>query len=105
MAVNIRNEKGAGMESKFMTYKGYPLVRKGDEIYFGYMSDDYVVWMQIDKKQTEEGVDVSQKIRLYQMSTDEKLSPIEAITKTSERDTLYDALDVAVAWLERANSK
>lgn len=93
------------MESKFMTYKGYPLVRKGDEIYFGYMSDDYVVWMQIDKKQTEEGVDVSQKIRLYQMSTDEKLSPIEAITKTSERDTLYDALDVAVVWLERANSK
>lgn len=93
------------MEKQFMTYKGYPLVRKGNEIYFGWMCDDYVVWMQIEKSEKTDDIAVSQKIRLYQMSTDDKLSPIEAIVKTSERDTLYDALDVAAAWLERANAK
>lgn len=87
----------------FMTYKGYPLVRKGNDMYFGYMSDDYVVMLQADKQQDTDGIAVAQKVRLYQMSTDEKLNPIEAIVKTSERDSLYDALDVAVTWLERAN--
>ncbi len=89
----------------FMTYKGYPLVRKGNDMYFGYMSDDYVVMLQAEKQQDTDGIAVAQKVRLYQMSTDEKLNPIEAIVKTSERDSLYDALDVAVTWLERANTK
>lgn len=91
------------MENQFMTYKGYPLVRKGNDIYYGYMSDDYVVMMQVEKQTEMDGIAVSQKIRLYQMSTDEKLNPIEAIVKSSERDSLYEALDVAVAWLQRAN--
>ncbi len=93
------------MENQFMTYKGYPLVRKGNDIYYGYMSDDFVVMMQVEKQTEMDGIAVSQKIRLYQMSTDEKLNPIEAIVKSSERDSLYEALDVAVAWLQRANKK
>lgn len=98
-------QKGATMENQFMTYKGYPLVRKGNDIYYGYMSDDFVVMMQVEKQTEMDGIAVSQKIRLYQMSTDEKLNPIEAIVKSSERDSLYEALDVAVAWLQRANKK
>ncbi len=93
------------MENQFMTYKGYPLVRKGNDIYYGYMSDDFVVMMQVEKQTEMDGIAVSQKIRLYQMSTDEKLNPIEAIVNTSERDSLYEALDVAVTWLQRANKK
>ena len=30
-------------KSDFFTYKGYPLVRKGDQIYYGNMYDDYYV--------------------------------------------------------------
>lgn len=93
------------METQFMTYKGYPLVRKGDDMYYGYMCDDYVVMLQAAQPKEENGVTISQKVRFYQMSTDEKLNPIEAIVKTSERDSLYDALDVAATWLERANKK
>lgn len=100
---NAEMRKGADMENQFMTYKGYPLVRTDNEIFFGYMCDPYVIRMVIEKQQEENGVAVSRKVRLYQMSTDEKLNPIEAIVKSSERESLYDALDVAVTWLERAN--
>ena len=31
----------------FLTYKGKPLVRNGDTIYYGNMSDDYVIMMRI----------------------------------------------------------
>ena len=95
--------KGTDMENQFMTYKGYPLVRTENELYLGYMSDEYVVWMQLEQQQEEGGIAISQKVRLYQMSTDDKLDPIEAICKSTERTSLYDALDVAVTWLERAN--
>ena len=88
---------------EFMTYKGYPLVRKGNDIYFGFMSEPYVIWLQVESPKEEKGVKLSQKVRFYQMKTDEGLNPIEAIVKNGERGTLYDALDVAATWLKRAN--
>ncbi len=88
----------------FMTYRGYPLVRKENDLYFGYMSDPFVVMLQASDPRTEEGISVAQKVRFYQMSTDESLNPIEAIVKSGERDSLYEALDVALTWLDRANN-
>lgn len=82
-------------------YKGYPLVRSGNCIYYGYMSDPYVTQLQILHKTKQDGLDVADKIKVYKISTDEKLNPMEAIIKTSERTSLFDALDLANAWLER----
>ena len=87
----------------FMMYKGYPLVRKGNDIYFGFMNEPYVVCLQAENPKEEKGVKLSQKVRFYQMKTDEGLNPIEAIVKNGERETLYDALDVAATWLKRSN--
>jgi len=43
---------------------------------------------------------VASKIKIYQMSTDFTLKPNEAIKKTSEKESLYEALDLANAWLK-----
>lgn len=85
----------------FFTYKGYPLVRKGDQIYYGNMYDPYVIMMQIMEKTKVGDLDVASKVKIYKMATDEKLSPIEAIVKQSEKSSLYDALDIAYVWLSR----
>ncbi len=92
------------MSNGFFTYKGFPLVRHEDVIYYGNMSDEYVVMLQILKKQKVNDLDVASKIKIYQMSTDLSLPPNKAVTKTSEKDSLYEALDLANAWLSR-NSK
>ena len=97
----------------FFTYKGYPLVRKDKELYFGNMYDEYVVWMQIQETRKLQDLDVASKIKIYLMRTDEKLNPMEAIVKTGERESLYDALagsgragnsliKAALHWLRRA---
>lgn len=88
----------------FMTYKGYPLVRKGNDMYYGFMNEDYVVMLQAEAPQEVDGIAVSQKVKFYQMSTDDKLNPIEAIVKNGERPSLYEALDVAYTWLTKANA-
>lgn len=87
--------------SSFFTYKGYPLVRHENVLYYGNMSDDYVVMLQIMKKERVKDLDVASKIKIYQMSTDLSLPPNKAITKSSERESLYEALDLANAWLKR----
>lgn len=89
------------MQQEYLMYKGYPLVRSGNCIYYGYMSDPYVTQLQILHKTKQDGLDVADKIKVYKISTDEKLNPMEAIVKTSERTSLFDALDLANAWLER----
>lgn len=88
------------MGKSFFTYKGYPLVRHDDVIYYGNMSDDYVVMLQILDKTKVNDLDVASKIKIYQMSTDLTLKPNEAIKKTSEKESLYEALDLANAWLK-----
>lgn len=85
----------------FFTYKGYPLVRNKDTIYFGNMYDEYVIMMNIIEKKKVGDIDVASKIKIYQMSTDDKLNPMERVVKSSEKDGLYEALDLAKVWLER----
>ncbi len=84
---------------EIFSYKGFPLVRKKDEIYYGNMSDDFVVMMQVIEKKKVGDLEVATKIKLYKMSTDESKNPLERVSKTSEKEGLYAALDVAYAWL------
>lgn len=86
----------------FMTYKGYPLVRKGNDLYYGFMNEPYVIMLNAGQQKDVDGIAVAQKVNFYLMSTDEKLNPIQAISKHGERGSLLEALNVAYTWLERA---
>ncbi|MBE6857858.1 MAG: hypothetical protein E7498_00270 [Ruminococcus sp.] len=91
------------MNEKFHTYKGYPLVRSGRTIYYGYMSDPYVIMIQIMSVKKSDDKDITEKVRVIQMSTDPNLNPLEACVKNAERECgLYEALDIANVWLEKA---
>lgn len=91
------------MNEKFYNYKGYPLVRNGSIIYYGYMSDPYVIMMQILSTMKINDTEVPDKVRVIQMSTDLSLDPLKACIKNTEREGgLFEALDVARVWLEKA---
>jgi hypothetical protein len=93
----------AKAENDFFRYKGFPLVRKDDLIYFGNMSDPCVVMLQIQEKVKQGDIDVATKIKLYEMKTDEGLRPDQAIVKSIEKSSLYEALDIAYVWLSKAS--
>ena len=92
------------IQKDFFTYKGFPLVRNKDTIYYGNMSDDYVVMIQIMEKKKMGDLDVASRVKIYQMSTDQSKNPVEAIVKTSEKNGLYEVFDIAYVWLTRANA-
>ncbi|MDO4154092.1 MAG: hypothetical protein ACI4K8_01530 [Candidatus Fimenecus sp.] len=89
-------------KNEFLMYKGKPLVRNGDTIYYGNMSDDFVIMMRIASKKEFEGYDLASKVTVQLLSTDPDASAKERIVKTSEKKGLFAAMDIAEVWLDRA---
>ena len=88
--------------SKELEYKGHPLRRKDNIIYFGSMADKYIIMMQILETKKVEDMDVATKVSVQLQLTDPELESRDRVVKKSEKDSLYAAMDVASVWLERA---
>ncbi len=89
-------------QTPFFTYKGKPLVRKGDTIYYGSMGDDFVVMLSIQSHTSEGELDLADNITVQLMHTDTTINPMDIVVKKAEKKGLYQALDIASIWLERA---
>ena len=87
-----------------LTYKGHPLRRKDNLIYYGSMADKYIIAIQILSSQKEGDLDVTNKISVQLQLTDPDLKSRDRVVKKSEKANLYDAMDVGAIWLERALS-
>ncbi len=90
--------------SKELVYKGHPLRRKDNIIYFGSMADEYIIMMQILETKKVEDLDVATKVTVQLQRTDPDLKSRDRVVKKSEKNSLYAAMDVASVWLDRALS-
>ena len=60
----------ADKKNDFLTYKGKPLVRNGNTIYYGNMTDDYVIMMQITSSKEFGELDLASKVTVQLINTD-----------------------------------
>lgn len=86
----------------FLMYKGRPLVRSGNTLYYGSMAEKYVIVMQILSTKEENGMQMAEKIQIQLMLTDPEVRMKDRIVKKSEKVGLYNAMDIGSIWLERA---
>ena len=84
-----------------LTYKGRPLVRSGNTIYYGDMGDKYVAMLQILSEADFDGETLPTKVSVQIWSTDEELRPRDRVVKKTEKNNLFDAMNIASIWLER----
>lgn len=85
-----------------LEYKGHPLRRKDNLIYFGSMADKYIIMLQILETKKVKDMDVATKVSVQLQLTDPDIKSRDRVVKKSEKDGLYAAMDVAAVWLERA---
>lgn len=85
-----------------LLYKGRPLMRKDNLIYYGSMAEKYIIMMQVLDSRKVKDLDVATRVSLQLQLTDPDLKSKDRVVKKSEKDGLYTALDVASIWLERA---
>ncbi len=88
--------------SEFLSYKGRPLVRCGDTLYYGNMEEKAVVQLTVKDKEKDGDITSAKKIQVVLLDTDTSLDPIKRILKKSEKEGLYNAMDIGAIWLERA---
>ncbi len=95
-------KKPAAEKSPFLLYKGRPLVRSGDTLYYGKMNEEYVVMLQIKSKTEKNGMTVADKVSVQVIATDPNINMRNRIIKTSEKTGLYNAMELGEIWLTRA---
>lgn len=87
-------------EQTFLTYKNKPLVRKGNEIYYGDTSEKFIVRFEILSTAKEGKLEIADKVKIELLKSD--LNDKDRKIKESTKETLFDALDLGFTWLERA---
>jgi len=85
-----------------LIYKGHPLRRKDNLIYYGSMADKYIIMMQVLDTKKVKDLDVATKVSVQLQLTAPDIKSRDRVVKKSEKDSLYAAMDVASVWLERA---
>ena len=87
-------------EEKKLIYKDKPLVRCGNLIYYGNLSEKYVSIIEILDTKEENGIKIPSKlsVKLNKNYGELKFKPV----KKAERESLYVAIDLAEYWLKDA---
>ena len=89
------------MAEKFLTYKGKPMVKKGDTIYYGSTEEKHIVMIKINSTKDVGGVEVADKVTVHLLLSDQELKFEDRVVKKSDKNGLYAAMDIGAIWLER----
>ena len=89
-------------EKNILTYKGHPLMRKDNLIYYGSMADSNIVMLQVLESKKVNDTEIATRVSVQLQLTDPSAKSRDRIVKKSEKAGLYSALDFGCVWLERA---
>ncbi len=87
-----------------LVYKGFPLIRQGNIIYYSNITDKYIIMMQVLETKKVKDLDLATKVSVQLQLTDPEIKSKDRVVKKSEKNGLYEAMDVASIWLNRALS-
>ena len=85
-----------------LTYKGHPLRRKDNLIYYGSMADSYIIMLQILSTEKVKDMEVATKVAVQLQLTDPDLKSRDRVVKKSDLPDLFSAIDMGATWLMRA---
>jgi arginyl-tRNA synthetase len=66
------------------------------------MTDKYIIMLQITETKELEDLSLATKVHVQLQYTDPDLKSRDRVVKKSDKTSLYEAMDVAAVWLERA---
>lgn len=89
-------------ENQVLMYKGHPLMRKDNIIYYGSMADTHIVMLQILETKKVGDVNIATRVSVQLQLTDPTARSRDRIVKKGEKTGLYTALDFGSVWLSRA---
>ena len=87
-------------EKTIFTYKGKPMVRRGDTIYYGDMKEKYIIVFTIKSKKKVGDLEIADNVSI-DLCTNRGTGK-EKVIKKASRESLFEAIDIAEFWLQDA---
>ena len=87
-------------QQQIFTYKGKPMVRRGDTIYYGDMNEKYIIVFTIKSKKKVGDLEVADSVTIDLCTN--KGTGKEKVIKKANRENLFEAIDIAEFWLQDA---
>lgn len=89
--------KATNIQGKYLEYKGRPLVRQEQELYYGDMNEPFYVFMMVMsyKKDDRVQIQIPDKVMVQLLPSDNPTKP----EKQRMANGLADAFETACAWL------
>lgn len=102
MSADALNPMGTPLvEGKYLMYKDRPLVREGDTICYGDLTEKYILILEIFSYKTENGMKLPDKILVQVVESEDQ----NKIIRQGEKVGLYEAFGYGLIWLEQALGK
>ena len=76
-------------EKTILSYKGRPLMRKDNLVYYGSMADSHIVMLQILETKKVNGEDIASKVSVELQLTDPNARARDRIVKIRKRRLLH----------------
>ena len=89
-------------EKQVLMYKGRPLMRVDNLIYYGSVADSHIVMLQILETKKVGDAEIASRVSVQLQLTDPAAKSRDRIVKKGEKAGLYTALDFGSVWLDRA---
>ena len=89
-------------EKSILTYRGHPLMRKDNLIYYGSMADSHIIMLQILETKKVGETEIATHVSVQLQLTDPIVKSRGRVIKKGEKAGLYTALDFGCVWLQRA---
>lgn len=89
-------------EKSVLTYRGHPLMRKDNLIYYGSMADSHIIMLQVLETKKVGEMEIATRVSVQLQLTDPSVKSRDRVVKKGEKAGLYTALDFGCVWLQRA---
>ncbi len=87
-------------EREALLYRGKPLIREGNVLYFGDFNENFIARFTILETENVNDLDMAKKITIELLEKNGEDITTAKLTKKAERTSMWAALDIGVYWLE-----
>lgn len=91
---------GKKKEKNMLLYKGKPLLREGNILYYGDFKENFITRFTVKETKRINKLDVAKKVTIELLEKNGDNISSARLTKKAERTGLFAALDIGVYWLE-----
>ena len=85
-----------------LVYRGHPLRRVDNLIYYGSMADKYIIMLQVLDTEPLKDISLAKRVSIQLQLTDASLRSRDRVVRSTEKSSLNEAMEFASIWLERA---